>query len=280
MTGPLNSNYFIDSITPLTCSDDYYYFNGECVSECPIGTIPNYGSTTNMSGIKSGYCNTLCNNPATPFKCQNKSTYSVNYKNGFKCISGYFACDLNCCPNNEVDTGALNYSSRFMPNKITIPIESMQNYYLEFYYFADKVFFPPTNTATSYYIWYTSGLRVARDNNFSNESAYTIYDSNSSKAITTGISTILKYTYGQWHKISYLVSVSGNTYTITYYNKNSGNLQMITNSTMSLKAIQFINNINGDYGGGIINWFTGYYKNLAIYDTSLLDLSTNEFVYN
>ena len=96
----------------IYCNQGYYYLNGQCLSQCPIGT---YISTENNSCI---YCDQSCltctNYSTICTSCNSGQIYdSVNNKCISQCPSGYYEdyFSYSCIPCSSLDYDCLTCNS-------------------------------------------------------------------------------------------------------------------------------------------------------------------------
>lgn len=270
---PDNSEYAIDSKNTLSCAKNYYYNNDNCSLLCSSGFNPGIGSASESVALTYGYCNQPCG-VITGINCGNATNFKSNYTKEFSCQEGYIKFDLNCYLKENADKGALQYSSEFNPPSLDIKINKIENYYLEVWYFNDKVFIPKsTKNKNWFYIWKTTGISIKKGNNFKIDNNYQIEDPNGKLLMNPKQN--LQISYGQWYKIAYYINRENKIYNVTYIiNGGRENFNFIvTSADLSLRKISFCSENNLCFFGNDTTWFNGYYKKLAIFNISNLKSS-------
>lgn len=250
-----NVAFCTKSNVPLECTASFYMdtSSSTCVSTCPANTMPQCGSSISGPAVSYGYCNVSCGSGVI---CLTSSQYA-SYSASFSCDSGKTASHLKCNPSTLDNKGAFFYGSRTDPPNIDFNFSSsLDNYYLDLWYYTDAVMSPADLTPTTFYIWYSSGLRITR-NNVLTSTTYNLVNS-----AGTNLSSSITMVYGQWHRIAYQVQKNASNWSLTFfYNKYTSNVSVTSTASLTLSSIYFRNS-------GGINWFGGYYRGLKIWDST------------
>lgn len=259
-----NNKFCYTNGKPLYCATNYYYniATDTCDTSCPAGYMVDYGSftsSTNPVAITSGFCNVDCSpTNASSIQCETTANFA-SYTNNFTCTATNTKTHMSCYPTANDKMGALNYSGMFNPLEIDIPISPTQNnYYVEIWYYVDRMYLPPNPVnGAKYYIFYTNSFRIYRDHDFTNNNNFMLEDSAGNV-----LGTAFAMNYGQWYKLVYEVKFSSPTYSVEFfYNKYTAN-QTGSSSDISLNQIKFCSTCVN------INWFTGFYKDLRVWDST------------
>lgn len=263
LTCDSSSNFYLcwQNNKPYYCSIGYYLNDdGTCTSTCKNNFLPNYGTITNQN-ITYGICtlDTTKNNIDKTNFNYSLSTTTLKCQNNFNLIH------LTCYSNTKQNKGALHFSSTFNSKNINIPITQLSNYFLEVWFFSDKVFLPSPGISGIQYILVTSSIRIYRGDDYSLDNTYQIADSSGSTQSTSSFSL----PYGQWHRLAFDVKVSSGTYSVNFaYKGISGNRSFQTTNNMDLTSINFCHSTTCGPITSNINWFTGFYKNIRVWDYS------------
>lgn len=266
------NKYCYKESKPIYCDvNNFYDMTANTCGACPANTMVDFGSLTSSADIKQGFCSVPCG--TAKLACNTITATPNRYVNyQTTCENTFTAIHTTCYTESATNTGALHYSSYFNSPDITLPVTSLSEYYVEVWFYSDKIFLPynPTpTTSQKYYILYTSGLRVRRDHDFANNNTYTLIDSTGNQLAG---STTFDLNFGQWYRLAYKVSYVNPTYTVTFFLTHySANTTGTTNDTnMPLTQIKFCSTCSvNNY------WFTGYYKNLRVWKSA--NISTTWF---
>lgn len=261
------NEYCYKDSTPINCATNYFYSysNSTCLSSCPSETMTSYNSVDG-SNINSSYCIKPCGG-TTGTTCISTDTYS-DYPTQYTCENSFFLTYLTCLsPSINKSEVGFYFGSYFNSQKISIPItQNYSNYIIEFWYFVDRKFIPSSVLAGYNYIFITSGPMIFRDSNYDSAETYRIWDNDSSN-----ISSSFTLSYGNWYRL-YLQK--SDTSVKLYYNEFSNYISISTKSSLNLSGIYFCHGVPCGPIETNVNWFTGYYEYLRVWNGNEITITT------
>lgn len=267
LTCPTNSQFCFDSQTPIRCAYNYYLSitDKKCQAACPSGLNIEYGSSMNEPN-RYGDCILPCydsNNTSNTSICLNNY---LNYFNSFSCRSDMTEYHNSCITSTNDNNAGMLYSHYFgnLP-RIKFDIQpAMNSYYLDLWYYADR-FYVRNNVGLNpakNYILYTNAFAIYKEGDYSITDNFYLEDNLGNK-----VSQAITFKYGNWYKLSFKVVQNGSYTGNFYYTQYANNIAL--NNPTSLSWILFC---HGSCGAPVynINWFSGFYKYLRIWNPTNL----------
>lgn len=264
-----NQYYVFDNNKAFTCANSKF-LNIEdysCNTDCPSKMTMNPGIYLH-SFFNNGICNKDC---SSSFECKYLNSDLINLKNTFKCKSDiYTNAYYNCYDKSNDENYALFYSSKYTNANIIFNFSKplLSSYLMEFWFFMDlSSQYTSYMTSDNYnYVFYSNCCYIYQEY-ASDILIFGSKDPDNNK----GIDNFNKYT---WNKLSVSVNQDNKgVQTIELYANfsiNSINLGS-SNFNQDLHSLLFCHLDPNNCNGFNLNWSSGYYKLLKIWDLNLIN---------
>ena len=244
------------TVSPLACGTD-----------CPLGFSSSPGNA-----LTTGFCNFKCGTTwaTTQVTCKTANADISALKTSFACQTNFIKDFYRCFSNTQDDLSALHFSKYYNSPPINIgsSVLNLSNYIIDIWYLPDTRYMDWT-VAGPLYIFATNKISLYRNNKLAGTSTHNFkYDDQTS----SGFDLDSKY---HWNKLTFKVSVSGTTYTALFYQNHFSvsttyTLTKTTGTVTKLTDICFCQSGTACNCGNGLNWVSGYYRNLRVFDSTTI----------
>ena len=263
MSKNVNQSMVFDDFKAFVCSVGFFLNTSTflCNPDCAA-------STSILAGVfKSSTANFgKCNDPCQPsYVCKNLNSDIRNIESTFTCQASYYKFFYSCQDDSNDYSSSMYYSSRYKGAalEINFPLPYLTSYIIEFWFLEDTLHaynLFQSSTARNY-IFYSNTVHIFQVFNTSNFNAL---------AVNGGVSTsVVNYNRNMWNKFIIQVNynlTTNNTQIDLYLNNTQTPLLLLAPTPISQDLINIIFCDTDIHCSQTINWSSGFYKKLKIWD--------------